>query len=345
MTFFISDNYIVENGVLEDSYFSGGGIFVSGVNVKIFNNTINNNQAGRGGGLYVGPSEQPFVIAKNTFENNLGGADHAGGVFISGLRGIFTKNLVRNNKANQSTNYGWGGGLLVVGDGYSPTPDPTKDVELSYNIYTGNEAKTAGGGVFIDDGCTVRMKHELIFQNTTAGNIGERGAAGLYVDGPLTELSISHCTITDNQGAANTQGNGISVELSATVAMTNSILWGNAGTDIYNPEPPTLTVTYSDSQPLYAGTRNISQDPLFADAALNDYHLKSQRGRWHPASNTWVKDAVHSPGIDAGNPAAEFVNEPLPNGSRANMGAYGNTYEASKSNRVDISFVRFLLLD
>ncbi len=35
--------------------------------------------------------------------------------------------------------------------------------------------------------------------------------------------------------------------------------------------------------------------------------------------------------IDAGEASAAYANEPSPNGNRANMGAYGNTAEASKS--------------
>ena len=67
----------------------------------------------------------------------------------------------------------------------------------------------------------------------------------------------------------------------------------------------------------------------FADAASGDFHLKSAAGRWNGA--TWVKDTVTSPCIDAGEASAAYANEPSPNGNRANMGAYGNTAEASKS--------------
>ena len=48
------------------------------------------------------------------------------------------------------------------------------------------------------------------------------------------------------------------------------------------------------------------------------------------AAGVWVVDAVHSPCIDAGDPADGCSLEPLPNGGRINMGAYGNTPEASK---------------
>jgi len=45
----------------------------------------------------------------------------------------------------------------------------------------------------------------------------------------------------------------------------------------------------------------------------------------------WVYDSVTSPCIDAGDQSDDHSNEPTPNGGRINMGAYGNTEEASKS--------------
>jgi len=62
-----------------------------------------------------------------------------------------------------------------------------------------------------------------------------------------------------------------------------------------------------------------------------DYHLKSQAGRWDPKTQSWVKDNVTSPCIDAGDPMSPIGLEPFPNGGRINIGAYGGTAEASKS--------------
>ncbi|OXU16186.1 right-handed parallel beta-helix repeat-containing protein [Sedimentisphaera salicampi] len=88
---------------------------------------------------------------------------------------------------------------------------------------------------------------------------------------------------------------------------------------------------------------NIDKEPLFADPVLPivDYHLKSKTGRYVPgrvvsasgnvSPGQWVKDDVHSPSIDSGNPFMPFKEEPMPNGFRLNMGAYGNTNQASKS--------------
>ena len=44
--------------------------------------------------------------------------------------------------------------------------------------------------------------------------------------------------------------------------------------------------------------------------------------------------------IDTGDPNSPWENEPLPNGARINMGAYGNTNEATRS-RADLQFVGF----
>ncbi len=59
---------------------------------------------------------------------------------------------------------------------------------------------------------------------------------------------------------------------------------------------------------------NISADPLFVNKAGGDYHEKSG-----------------SPHVDTGNPASDYSMEPVPNGSRANIGAYGNTTQATLS--------------
>jgi hypothetical protein len=42
-----------------------------------------------------------------------------------------------------------------------------------------------------------------------------------------------------------------------------------------------------------------------------------------------VRDALKSPCIDAGDPASSYSLEPSPNGGQVNMGAYGNTAQAS----------------
>jgi len=49
-----------------------------------------------------------------------------------------------------------------------------------------------------------------------------------------------------------------------------------------------------------------------------------------------VQDGATSLCIAAGKPTSDFSNEPSPNGSRINIGAFGNTIEASKSSVLSI---------
>ena len=75
----------------------------------------------------------------------------------------------------------------------------------------------------------------------------------------------------------------------------------------------------------------FSTDLLFADPASGDYHLLSKRGRYWPAHNVWVLDNVTSPCVDGGDPNDDPSGEPMPNGGRIDMGAYGGTPYASMS--------------
>jgi len=79
---------------------------------------------------------------------------------------------------------------------------------------------------------------------------------------------------------------------------------------------------------------HITRDPFFVDPDNGDYHLRSERGRYWPAHDVWVLDNITSPCIDGGDPTVDPSGEPMPNGGRINMGAYGGTAYASMSEMV-----------
>lgn len=60
-----------------------------------------------------------------------------------------------------------------------------------------------------------------------------------------------------------------------------------------------------------------------------DFHVRSEYGRFQ--GGEWVFDSITSPCIDSGDPSSDYSAESSPNGERINIGAYGNTPEASKS--------------
>jgi len=116
--------------------------------------------------------------------------------------------------------------------------------------------------------------------------------------------------------------------------ITNSIIincagYGLNGTNISSRYNDIWNNTLGNYNGAPQGVGDISVDPLFADPANGDFHLKSGGGRWN--GSAWVHDFETSPCIDAGDPEDDYSNEPEPNGERINLGAYGNTPEASKS--------------
>ena len=74
---------------------------------------------------------------------------------------------------------------------------------------------------------------------------------------------------------------------------------------------------------------SLSRDPLFVHPDAGDFHLRSRGGSLHDGE--WVADWATSPCVDAGDPAAPPGDESEPNGNRLNLGAYGGTAAASRS--------------
>jgi hypothetical protein len=328
------DNITIENNIIENNGTQnikqhGGGIGLEGKNVTIRNNIIRNNKAGRGGGIGRTNDLVNFLIADNLIENNKCYDDHGGGVSIDGT-GTITRNIFDGNIAAVPLNYGYGGGIVIT------NYDTTKIITLSHNIWRNNYAPLNGGAIFVDERAKVRMDHELLYNNKC-----KKSGSAVYVDEswePLPSvLEMDLCTVwgnsTDEPG-----GGALRVEASI-VRVQNCIFWNN-GRDFDKIDkesmPAILTVNYTLTQQGYAGTGNFSSDPLFANAPNGDFHVKSKYGRFDPATGKFVNDNVHSPAIDAGNPASPYNNEPEPNGGRVNMGRYGNTAEASKSGPVGI---------
>ncbi|MHC4888982.1 MAG: hypothetical protein ACYTEO_05915, partial [Planctomycetota bacterium] len=123
----------------------------------------------------------------------------------------------------------------------------------------------------------------------------------------------------------------------STPNISNCIFWDNSQSDISCLENQCL-VSYSCIEDGYNGQGNISRDPLFANSANDDYHLLSRQGRFLPndgypdyLQRLWVLDKRASPCIDAGDPNINPRGELITGGGRVNMGAYGNTPYASRS--------------
>lgn len=310
----ITNNLIEGNDIRRGpppyDYYFGGGIYVfSAAQVRIVNNVIRGNAAGRGSGVAIQAEE--VLIQGNLIENNKSVGDHGGGIWMVATRSRITENEIRGNEVGRDLGYGWGGGLIVAGNNtYS---------EISFNRVYENYAGGYGAGEFVDERCKAYIHHELIYGNLTKD--GCEAVSAIAVDGGEgfgSEATIEHCTVVGNVCENAIRGNGLQVEGLSVVRVSNCIFWNNGGDDFAVDDTSTLSVDYTCSQEAIAGVGNLSQDPRFVDEAGRDFHL-----------------AAGSPCIDAGNPASPFADEPGANGGRADMGRYGNAGETAPANRPD----------
>jgi hypothetical protein len=138
---------------------------------------------------------------------------------------------------------------------------------------------------------------------------------GVFIAG--SSPAISNLTIVSNKY-------GIDAYAGSEPDISNIILWNNTQSDLFG-----CVARYSCVERPDEG--NLAVDPLFVDPGNGDHHLRSERGRYWPEHDVWVLDEVTSPCIDAGDPNAEVLDEPMPNRGRINIGAYGGTPQASLS--------------
>ena len=189
---------------------------------------------------------------------------------------------------------------------------------------------TGGNGAILCEESSPTIRHCLV-----VGNQSE-DLSRVAITCWESQASFEHCTIADNMNTAVLLHD-------SDVVLANCILWGNQPEEILLSGTSTPWVTHTNTVQPWEGPGNISVDPLFGrtgywDADPNvvwihgDYHLQSEAGRWDPESGLWLTDTVTSPCIDAGDPNTPWIRETEPHGSLANIGAYGNTSQASHSH-------------
>ncbi|MDD5010625.1 MAG: right-handed parallel beta-helix repeat-containing protein, partial [Phycisphaerae bacterium] len=229
-----------------------------------------------------------------------------GGVFCQNSSpAILNCRILCNNVGSGS-----GGGIAC----YDSSPIIT-------NCVISDNSAQYGGGIYCVGNSSPIISNTIISQNGT-GLYG----SGIYCDYDTSPI-VENCTIADNN-------NGVYCYMNGNATIRNSILWNN-GDDLYN-----CSATYSCVDNNDLGIGNVNSTPLFV--GLIGYRLYpscvvSSRGRSDvgPRPTPYPIIDYHllpdSPCIDAGAPNLPWENEPWPNGGRINMGAYGNTSEASRS--------------
>jgi parallel beta-helix repeat protein len=232
---------------------------------------------------------------------------------------------------------------LFLNPGHDDMINPTKcSAIIIGNVIGGCDDH----GVVLRDECSPVMINNLIFDCSNAGIAVQNQCDALLINNTIYNCGRG-IRFFDHTGRWDppyclTPGSG-----KATVV--NCIIW-NCPTTFELTDSPYeedrgshVTIMYSNiegaqSQMSVSGYStvtwldgNIDENPQFVNPDNEDYHLKSEAGRWDQNTQSWVNDVVTSPCIDAGDPNSDWTAELWPHGRRINMGAYGGTAEASMS--------------
>ncbi len=348
---------------VNDLHQYGGGIYCWKSNPLINNCIIQYNEvAGSGGGIACVSSNATIrdctIMENDAWVNDDRIDQHGGGIYIKDCKGRgpwIERGTIIWNTAR------WSGGGIAVIDSNSRIfgtparpPQPPKLIE----IYD-NHCWASAGGIYSQgnphsDPNTDPNKPNCIIQYCNiAHNWGywSGGASSNYG----SSMDIEYSNITWNIASWSWLVGGLEAYGGyANHASTN--IWGNTGVQEQATSAgvsasamgmgfsslemassggnSAIDATYSnvqmfDSEGFYdpcavwPGEGNINKDPMFVNPILwpYDFHLRSGPDEW----NT-------SPSINAGDPFADYSEEPAPNGGRINIGAYGGTVEATSSD-------------
>ena len=219
---------------------------------------------------------------------------------------------------------------------------------IIFNLFGGKGARDtyynyAGGkgglafGLSVSTSNNVRLFGNLVYD--VVGGPTYTGAASTYNTSSCVQAYRAESLLVDRvtcvgSGQVAQRGFWSDTEATMPIGVTNSIfahlsdycLWNDPSND-----SGALTVSYSNMFDCQAGVQSnanvmsncLTSDPMFVndDITAPDYHLLPS-----------------SPSIDTGKPNSDYCNEPYPNGCRVNMGAYGNTAEATSAQGAENCF-------
>jgi hypothetical protein len=300
---------------------SGGAILISRfdqvfVSHCLFDSNVNNGDLYSTGGAAIWINYASPVVTTCTFTNNQGITGAVGCVYDS--KATLSNNVFSNNKCR------WGGGVAC---GLSSKNIPV----ISGNYISYNSAED-GGGVYL-----VWTTNALVINNVIIRNhaTGEGGGINCEDTGSQ-QLIIANNTVAFNSAPI---GGGIETDDNSDPIIMNTIFYGNSASvgnqicvSMNVSDPCFLNCDIEGGLSGFGGAgagdnytglymNNIDNDPMFVDAANDNYHL----------SDTSPCISAGSDSIKVGNkwyyaPDCDTEGNPRPNppGTSPDIGAFEN---------------------
>ncbi len=228
---YIFNNQIYENSVIGSGLDGGGGIYIWGDDLYVYDNVITNNYTNTGdhrsggGGIYCVCMRGTVTITNNIITGNEAG--HGGGIFTHVWNwggAVITANRISGNIAEK------GAGIYLTED---------EEGVIANNIITDNTATGDGGGVY----CL--SPWPFFYGNTIVDNMAANGR-GIYFGND--KQGIFNCIVVND----GTSGGEIYVDSGCSLCVACCNI-------------DSIDVITAGSATVSFGPGNIFADPLFAD--------------------------------------------------------------------------------
>jgi hypothetical protein len=203
----------IQSNTVKSPYSLGGGVYLEGGSATLSGNSISNNAAGVGGGVFAFYADQA-ILSNNTIWNNTAYYS-GGGVGFNGTAATLAHNTISGNTALMNE----GGGAYFS---HSHT-------QLNGNMILSNTAPYRGGGVYSAHGATF-LCNNIIQGNAVTDSLWGQGA-GLYFFYNNTTLAYN-IIVHNTANATQAEGGGVYLEggPDKVVLFSGNLISGNVAT-------------------------------------------------------------------------------------------------------------------
>jgi M6 family metalloprotease-like protein len=298
---------------------NGGAIYCYGSSPTIRNCKITGNYAGWSGGAIFLENDANALISLCTINSNNSGS--AGGGIESYASDPTIENCVM---AHNSGKYS---GALTSSGG--------ADITIINCTIAENSATSGTGGLECWNSGNLTVINSILWGNTGEQIDDDHGTATVdYSDVQMPDGNDKWGGVDSNNMNTDplfADPNNEDYHLKSSAGRWNPVLYTNGDfnedRNIDFVDLGILSSLWLDDGPAMIADLNSDNQVNFEDFAI----FASNWGGAGESSEDWLFDGVTSTCTDAGDPDSDYSLEPAPNGSRINMGAYGNTIHASKS--------------